>query len=127
MFFGAEAFDTFLWSGTIGTLILLVVYVLATIGAIRLVFVSAGCRVPMWQIVIPIAALVVLGYTLYRNVVPVPGRATTALVPGRRVGWLAAGTSHASSLSRPAGRATGGAALTAAASWARRREEAGAR
>src|SRR5262249_33275579 len=38
--FGAEPFDTFLWSGTIGTLILLVAYVLATVGCIKLVFID---------------------------------------------------------------------------------------
>jgi amino acid transporter len=70
--FGATAFDTFLWSGTIGTLILLVAYVLATIGASVLVFVRRKLPVPMWQVVVPIAALVVLGYTLYRNVIPYP-------------------------------------------------------
>ena len=70
--FHATAFDSFLWSGTIGTLILLVVYVLASVGCIMLVFVRQKLRVPMWQIVIPIAGLVVLGYTLYRNVWPYP-------------------------------------------------------
>jgi hypothetical protein len=54
-------------------LILLVVYVLATIGMTRLVFVRRKMpSVPMWQIVIPAAAIVVLGYTLYRNVYPYP-------------------------------------------------------
>jgi hypothetical protein len=68
---GGEAFNAFLWSGTIGTLILLVAYVLTTIGAIKLVFFERRMPgVPMWQIVIPVLALVVLGYTLYRNVVP---------------------------------------------------------
>jgi amino acid transporter len=70
--FHATAFDSFLWSGTIGTLILLVAYVLASIGCIMLVFVRRKLQVPMWQIVIPIAGLVVLGYTLYRNVIPYP-------------------------------------------------------
>ena len=70
--FHATAFDSFLWSGTIGTLILLVVYVLASIGTIMLVFVRQKLMVPMWQIVIPIAGLIVLGYTLYRNVWPYP-------------------------------------------------------
>jgi amino acid transporter len=70
--FHATAFDSFLWSGTIGTLILLVAYVLASIGCIMLVFVRRKLTVPMWQIVIPIAGLVVLGYTLYRNVIPYP-------------------------------------------------------
>ena len=46
VFFGATPFDTFLWSGTIGTLILLVAYVLATIGCIKLVFVDRKLRVP---------------------------------------------------------------------------------
>jgi amino acid transporter len=70
--FHATAFDAFLWSGTIGTLILLVVYLLASIGCIMLVFVRHKLAVPRWEIVIPIAGLVVLGYTLYRNVWPYP-------------------------------------------------------
>ena len=51
--FHATAFESFLWSGTIGTLILLVVYVLASIGCIMLVFVRRKLPVPTWQIVIP--------------------------------------------------------------------------
>jgi amino acid transporter len=70
--FHATAFDSFLWSGTIGTLILLVVYALASIGCIMLVFVRHKLEVPAWQIIIPVAGLVVLGYTLYRNVWPYP-------------------------------------------------------
>jgi amino acid transporter len=70
--FHATAFDAFLWSGTIGTLILLVVYVLASIGCVMLVFVRRKLTVPTWEIVIPIAGLIVLGYTLYRNVWPYP-------------------------------------------------------
>ena len=66
------AFNSFLWSGTIGTLILLVVYVLASMGCIMLVFVRHKLPVPTWQIVVPIAGLIVLGYTLYRNVIPYP-------------------------------------------------------
>lgn len=69
----AVAEHAFLWSGTIGTLILLVVYVLATIGMSRLVFVQRKLpQVPAWQAIIPIAAIVVIGYTLYRNVYPYP-------------------------------------------------------
>ena len=65
--------NAFLWSGTIGTLILLVVYVLATIGMTLLVFVRRKMpSVPMWQVIVPIAAIIVLGYTLYRNVYPYP-------------------------------------------------------
>jgi len=69
----ALAYNAFFWSGTIGTLILLVVYLLGTIGMTLLVFVRRQMpSVPMWQIVVPIAAVVVLGYTLYRNVYPYP-------------------------------------------------------
>jgi hypothetical protein len=46
--------------------------VLATIGCVILVFVRRKLPVPMWQIIVPILALVVLGYTLYRNVIPYP-------------------------------------------------------
>ncbi len=53
VFFDAVPFDTFLWSGTIGTLILLVAYVLATIGCIKLIFIDKKMAVPKWQIVDP--------------------------------------------------------------------------
>jgi hypothetical protein len=46
--------------------------VLATVGCIMLVFVRRKLPVPMWQVIVPIASLVVLGYTLYRNVYPYP-------------------------------------------------------
>jgi amino acid transporter len=84
----ADAFDSFVWSGTIGTLILLVVYVLATVGCIMLVFVRHKLPVPMWQIIVPIASLVVLGYTLYRNVWPYPS-GTAAWFPIVSGIWLA--------------------------------------
>jgi amino acid transporter len=83
----ADAFNTFLWSGTIGTLILLVVYVLATVGCIMLVFVRRKLPVPMWQVIVPIASLVVLGYTLYRNVIPYPA-GTPAWFPVVSGIWL---------------------------------------
>src|SRR4051794_12841767 len=81
VFFGAEPFDTFLWSGTIGTLILLVAYVLATVGCIKLLFVDRKMRVPMWEVVIPLAALVMLGYTIWRNVIPYPDAAPAKWFP----------------------------------------------
>jgi amino acid transporter len=83
----ANAFNSFLWSGTIGTLILLVVYVLASVGCIMLVFVRHKLPVPMWQIIVPIAGLVVLGYTLYRNVWPWPA-GSAAWIPLTSGIWL---------------------------------------
>ena len=65
--FGAGAFDIFVGSGVIGTLILLVAYAFATVGAIKFLFFSGTPRVPMYEIVVPIAALIVLGFTLWLN------------------------------------------------------------
>ncbi len=86
--FDADINDTFGWSGTIGTLILLVAYVLTTIGAIRLVFVQHKIQVPQWEIVIPLAALVLLGYTLYRNVFPYPDSGPARWFPVVAGGWI---------------------------------------
>ncbi len=71
--FDAEPFDTFFWSGAVGTLILLVAYLLATAGCIKLIWVDKKMpQVPTWEIVIPLAAVVVIVYTLWRNVLPYP-------------------------------------------------------
>jgi len=88
VFFNAKPFDTFLWSGTIGTLILLVAYVLATIGCIKLLFIDRAMRVPMWEIVIPLAGLVMLGYTIYRNVIPYPTSGPAQWFPIVAFGWV---------------------------------------
>ena len=84
----AKPFDTFLWSGTIGTLILLVAYLLATAGCIKLVFLDRLLPVPQWQVVIPIAAVLVLGYTIYRNVWPYPSSGAARWLPVVAFGWL---------------------------------------
>ncbi len=86
----AKPFDEFVWSGVIGTLILLVVYVLATIGAIRILFFSGRKVVRTWEIVIPILALAVLIYTIYRNVYPYPTGANWKL-PIFFIVWIAIG------------------------------------
>jgi amino acid transporter len=81
LFFGATASDTFAWSGSIGTLILLVIYLLTTVGAILLLFVKRRMRVPAWHLVFPIGALAVLGYTVYVNVVPYPAEGPARWFP----------------------------------------------
>ncbi len=86
--FGARPFDTFGWAGTIGTLILLVVYLLATFGAIRLVFVQRKVQVAAWELIIPVAGIVVLGYTLYRNVIPYPTEGAARWLPIVAALWL---------------------------------------
>jgi amino acid transporter len=86
--FSAKPFDTFLWSGTIGTLILLVAYLLATVGCIKLIWIDKKMSVPTWEIVIPLLALVMLGYTLYRNVFPYPTEGPARWFPVVAFGWL---------------------------------------
>ena len=95
----------FRWSATIGTLILIVVYVLAIVGAVRLLFFSGPPRVPGREIVVPVAALLVLGYTLYRNVIPYPdgGRPWLPVVCAV---WLLLGVLFV--LARPDGHPAGG-------------------
>jgi hypothetical protein len=84
-------FDVFVGSGFMGTIILIFAYILATIGAIKFLFFSGVKRTKQWEIVIPLAGLLVLAYTLYRNVVPFP-----ASGPGRvqiivSILWIAVG------------------------------------
>lgn len=89
VFFNAKPFDTFLWSGTIGTLILLVAYVLATVGCIKLIWIDKKMpQVPTWEIVIPILALVMIVYTLYRNVFPYPTSGPAQWFPVVSFGWV---------------------------------------
>ena len=63
-------FNAWSWTGEVGTLIVLVAYILATIGAARML--TRSTTVPRWQIAIPIVTVVVLGYTIFRNVIPYP-------------------------------------------------------
>jgi amino acid transporter len=77
-------------SGEIGTLILLVVYILATIGMVRLVFFSGDRSIARWQLAIPVLGIIVLGYTLFRNIWPLPvGVAWWG--PGVTIAWLVIG------------------------------------
>jgi amino acid transporter len=72
LFVTTSVIDVFFWTATMGTLALLVCYVISTFGAMRYLFFSKVKRVRQWEIVIPIAAVLFLGYTLYHNVYPVP-------------------------------------------------------
>jgi amino acid transporter len=83
-------FTLFEEAGTIGTLILLVVYILATIGMVRLVFFSGQTAVRRWEIVIPVLGVIVLGYTLFRNVWPLPS-GIAWWGPSVAIAWLVIG------------------------------------
>lgn len=87
--------ELFTASGTIGTLILLVAYALATIGAARLLFFSGGRRaggreVAAWEVVVPALALALIGYTLWCNVVPYPG-GVAGVYPLVSAAWIVLG------------------------------------
>jgi amino acid transporter len=88
--FGLAPFDLFVASGTVGTLVLLLVYALATIGAAKLLFLSGERRVAAWEVVVPLLALIVIGYTLLRNVYPYPTDAA-AWYPIIAALWVVAG------------------------------------
>jgi len=65
----AAVLDATYWALTIGTIALLVAYVLATVGAIRFLFFGKRASTPKWQIVIPILGVALVLYTLYKNAV----------------------------------------------------------
>ena len=85
-----DSLTTFLQAGTIGTLILLVVYLLATIGAIKLLFFSGQQTVAGREIIIPVLGLLVLAYTLFRNVYPFP-TGTGVWGPALAIAWIVIG------------------------------------
>jgi amino acid transporter len=71
----AKAFDLFAWSGTVGTLVLLVAYALFSAGAWYYLCVRAprrGQKAAPLDYVVPVLAIVVIAYTMFRNVSPWP-------------------------------------------------------
>lgn len=94
---GVSASATFGYLGSVGVLSLLLVYFVTQAGAIRLFVATRQWR--GLQPAIPVIAMVLLGYTFYSNVIPVPP------APGRWfpyivLAWVLAGVVIA--LSRPA-------------------------
>ncbi|HEY0815879.1 MAG TPA: APC family permease [Pseudonocardia sp.] len=87
---GGDPPTLFVASGTIGTLILLVAYLLATVGAAKLLFFSGYREVRLIEVVIPLLAVVLIGYTLLRNVSPYPEGAA-GLYPAVSAAWIAVG------------------------------------
>ena len=82
---GASALDVFFYLATIGTLSLLVMYVLTNVAAAR----HLGRR-SLWQVVAPAGGVLIAGFVLYHNVWPVPP-APYKYFPYLVLGWLAAG------------------------------------
>jgi amino acid transporter len=82
---GTSALNVFFYLATIGTLSLLVMYVLTNVAAAR----HLGRRSP-WQVVAPACGVLIAGFVLYHNVWPVP-TAPYEFFPYLVAGWLAAG------------------------------------
>ncbi len=66
-FKGTDILDATFYSLTVGTIALLVAYILATVGAAKFLFLEKVKRAPAWQIIVPILAVITLGYTIYKN------------------------------------------------------------
>jgi len=86
-----QAFDIFAGSGVIGTLILLVVYLVATIGAISFIFFGKVKRAPMWEVIIPILGIAMLGITVWNNIHPWPTTWAARALPIASIIWLVVG------------------------------------
>jgi amino acid transporter len=65
---GESVLDATFQALQVGTVLILVAYVLATVGAIRYLFFSGEAKVPWWQIAIPVLGGAFVCYTIYRNV-----------------------------------------------------------
>jgi amino acid transporter len=68
---GVSAVNAFFYPGTLGVLCMLVAYIVTNVGAIRYLFIVAR-RAPLWEIVVPLIAIAILIYTIYKNVQGVP-------------------------------------------------------
>jgi amino acid transporter len=84
--FGQSVFNAWSWTGAVATLIMLVAYILATIGAARMLVKTRS--VPAWELVIPVLTLAVLIYTIFRNVYPYP-TGPSAWLPVAAAIWVA--------------------------------------
>jgi amino acid transporter len=68
---GSSVLNATFYALTIGTIALLVAYAMATLGAIRFLFLARTPRAPRWQIILPGAGTAFVLYTIYKNVIGV--------------------------------------------------------
>lgn len=104
----AKPFDVFTIAGAAGTLVLLVAYAMACLGAVRLFLSSEPGAVRRWEVVIPVLGLLMLVYTVFRNVIPWPV-GMSQWGPGLAIAVLAAVVTAA--IARPAAAQAAGAKL----------------
>lgn len=87
---GSTVIDATFYPLQIGTVLILVAYVMATVGAIYFLFFKGNAKVPRWQIVIPLLGGAFVCYTIYRNVF-VGQEGTYARLPYIEIGYLILG------------------------------------
>lgn len=87
---GTSVLDATFYALQVGTVCLLVAYVLATIGAIRFLFFGGRPKAPMWQVAIPGLGGAFVLYTIYRNVF-VGQEGAFAHLPYIELAWLLTG------------------------------------
>jgi amino acid transporter len=78
---GSDVLDATFYALTLGTISLLVAYVLATVGAVKFLFLDGPPKAPIWQAAIPTLGGAFVVYTIYKNVVNVPA-------PYSYFGWI---------------------------------------
>jgi amino acid transporter len=88
-FLGVNGYNTLQYLGTLGTLTILVGYALVCIGASRAAL-AGHLQVGRWRAIVPIAAVLLVGYTLYNQLVPAPAW-PYALFPYVALVWLIIG------------------------------------
>ncbi|HWF49913.1 MAG TPA: APC family permease [Solirubrobacteraceae bacterium] len=65
---GSTVINATFYALQIGTVLILVAYVMATVGAIYFLFFKGEAKAPLWQIAIPVLGGAFVCYTIYRNV-----------------------------------------------------------
>jgi amino acid transporter len=88
-FAGVSGFTIWQYLGTLGTLAILVGYVLVCIGASRAAL-NGHLQVAKWRAIIPIAAALLVLYTLYNELIPAPAW-PYRLFPYITLAWLIIG------------------------------------
>ncbi len=106
---GTTALNAFFYLATIGTLSVLVLYVLVSASALRLQMSTPGLKSRL-AMILPIGGAIVALYVLYRNLVPAPAFPYD-LFPYIVAGWLVLGITVALVLPGLSGRIRDGLAL----------------
>jgi amino acid transporter len=105
-----EAVNVYFYVATIGVLALLIVYAIASAGALRFLFFKGPPKAPRREMIIPVLAVAYLAYILYKQFAPAP-ESPYNILPFVAIGWTVFGALMA--LLRPAQSRRMGAVLSA--------------